>query len=117
MSVTQPNRDWWQSHLSRIEREKISTKAYADREGLSVGALYHWRKVFKSEQSLDVACVSSSKFLSVTTCSMETNSTPSTGRAYCELVLPGGIRLEMASLPSARWLAELSLDLARAGAR
>jgi N-acetylmuramoyl-L-alanine amidase len=34
---------WW-SHLSAIEAEGITTKAYAEREGLSPQALYQWRK-------------------------------------------------------------------------
>jgi hypothetical protein len=28
------NRDWWRAHLQRIEAEGLTTKAYADREGL-----------------------------------------------------------------------------------
>ncbi|MGL1835122.1 IS66 family insertion sequence element accessory protein TnpA, partial [Rhodocyclaceae bacterium SMB388] len=35
---------FWLSHLSAIETEGITTKAYAEREGLSVKALYQWRK-------------------------------------------------------------------------
>ncbi len=35
--------DFWLSHLSAIEAEGISTKAYAEREGLSAQALYQWR--------------------------------------------------------------------------
>ena len=33
-------RAFWLSHLSAIEAEGISTKAYAEREGLSAQALY-----------------------------------------------------------------------------
>ena len=35
---------FWLSHLSAIEAEGITTKAYAEREGLSPQALYQWRK-------------------------------------------------------------------------
>ncbi len=35
---------FWLSHLWRIEAEGITTKAYAEREGLSPQALYQWRK-------------------------------------------------------------------------
>ena len=45
------NRDWWRVHLQRIEAEELTTKAYADREGLDVQSLYYWRKVFRSETS------------------------------------------------------------------
>lgn len=33
---------FWLSHLSAIEAGGISTKAYAEREGLSPQALYQW---------------------------------------------------------------------------
>lgn len=36
--------EFWWSHLSAIEAEGITTKAYAEREGLSPQALYQWRK-------------------------------------------------------------------------
>ena len=36
--------EFWLSHLSAIEAEGISTKAYAEREGLTPQALYQWRK-------------------------------------------------------------------------
>lgn len=36
--------EFWLSHLSAIEAEGITTKAYAQREGLSPQALYQWRK-------------------------------------------------------------------------
>lgn len=36
---------FWMLHLSAIEAEGITTKAYAEREGLSAQALYGWRKV------------------------------------------------------------------------
>lgn len=36
--------EFWLSHLSAIEAEGITTKAYAEREGLSPQALYAWRK-------------------------------------------------------------------------
>jgi len=35
--------DYWSQHLSAIRAEGISTKAYAQREGLSVASLYSWR--------------------------------------------------------------------------
>ncbi|QTQ30901.1 hypothetical protein [Aromatoleum bremense] len=39
--------EYWSRHLAAIETERITTKAYAEREGLSVAALYHlpskWR--------------------------------------------------------------------------
>ena len=45
------NRDWWRARLQRIEAEGLTTKAYADREGLDAQSLYYWRKVFRSETS------------------------------------------------------------------
>jgi transposase len=38
---------YWLRHLAAIEREGLTTKAYADREGLPVSKLYHWRRQMK----------------------------------------------------------------------
>lgn len=35
---------YWARRLSAIKAEGISTKAYAEREGLAVGSLYEWRR-------------------------------------------------------------------------
>lgn len=32
----------WSRHLAAIEAEGITTRAYAEREGLSVASLYGW---------------------------------------------------------------------------
>jgi hypothetical protein len=36
--------EFWRGHLAAIEVEDISTKAYAEREGLDVRKLYEWRR-------------------------------------------------------------------------
>lgn len=38
---------YWLRHVAAIEREGLTTKAYADREGLPVRQLYHWRRQMK----------------------------------------------------------------------
>jgi len=43
------DRGWWRAHLRRIDQEDITTKAYAEREGIACASLYYWRQVFKDE--------------------------------------------------------------------
>lgn len=42
--------EYWAAHLAAIAEEGIETKAYAQRESLSVSALYYWRRRIKVQQ-------------------------------------------------------------------
>lgn len=93
---------YWSGHLAAIEREGITTRAYAAREGLSVGALYQWRRALKSRVLASAAPPSG--FVAVTVPPM----TGGTREAVaCRLRLGGGVTLELTSLPSAGWLASV----------
>ncbi len=116
MSATRSShsRSWWQAHLQRIEQEGIGTKAYAQREGLSARQLYDKRKEFKlraaREQTVSGSVRFGGQFVPV---KVVPEATPASARhgTICTVVLLGGIRMEMASLPDPAWLAALSANL------
>lgn len=95
--------DFWSQHLAAIEREGITAKAYAEREGLSVGALYQWRRELKAHAP---HCAGEG-FVAV-----ELEQPAHTER--CLLRLSGGVVLELSELPGPNWLAALSAALAQA---
>lgn len=98
---------FWLSHLSAIEAEGITTKAYAEREGLSQQALYQWRKRLVAGGRFSRAKLGG--FVPV-------QIEPSmTFRAGCTLVIDAQLRLECAMLPDVDWLAALSAALAERG--
>lgn len=93
---------YWSGHLAAIEREGITTRAYAAREGLSVGALYQWRRALKSRAA--GAVPPGQGFVAVT---VPPVSGITREGVACRLRLGGGVTLELTSLPSAAWLAGL----------
>lgn len=94
------DKQFWAGHVAAIEREGISASAYARREGVSVAAIYYWQHKLRSA----AAGVSKPARSFVQLCVAE--SGPRSQQA-CTLVLASGMRLEMASLPSPEWLADL----------
>lgn len=99
--------EFWWSHLSAIEAEGITTKAYAEREGLSPQALYQWRKrlVAGGRRS----CAKLGGFVPI-------QIEPSmAAHAGCTVVIDTGLRLECATLPAVDWLAALSAALRERG--
>ena len=93
-------REFWSRHLAAIKREGITTKAYAEREGLSVGSLYQWRHELKGHAP---HCAGGG-FVAV-----ELDLPSRTER--CVLRLSGGAALELEALPGPAWLAALSAAL------
>lgn len=96
---------YWSDHLAQIATEGISTKAYAEREGLTPSSLYYWRKRLKAgttkEGQRSSAAASGRRFVAV---QIADNSDP---RVPCSLSVAGGVRLELAALPAPEWLAAL----------
>ena len=108
-----PGQAWWQSHLDAIVREGIDTTAYAKREGLAVSNLYYWRRRLKLQnagQSMRATTPldrpAERLFVPVAI-----GDTP-VQTSRCLLILASGVRLELPSLPSPQWLAQVSQALA-----
>ena len=96
--------DFWARHLSAIDAEGVTTKAYAEREGLAVAALYKWRRRLKAGRRPNRASAVSSGFVPVT---IQTSQAAAAERACC-VRIGEDLRLELAQLPSAEWLAALA---------
>jgi hypothetical protein len=90
----------WAGHLAAIEAEGISTKAYAEREGVSAAALYWWRRRLKARQATGVRPVRSGGFVPV--------QVREIGEPMpCRMVIGAGATLELSRLPSPQWIAAL----------
>jgi len=97
------DRGWWRAHLRRIDREDITTKAYAEREGIACASLYYWRRVFKDEMQAG----EQPRFVPVQLVpGADGGRTTAPGVAY-SLELGPGLRLQMNELPNPRWLAAI----------
>lgn len=96
------NMDFWTEHVTAAKREGGSTRAYAKRHGLSVAALYYWQRKLKSATPAEPVKVSKFVALRVADTGVTQRS------SACTLVMPSGMRLEMAALPSPQWLAALA---------
>ena len=94
---------YWESHVAALNREAIPVNAYARQHGLSVSALYYWRRKLKlaREQAADTSPVG--KFIA-----LRVDDGASAPRAVgCTRVLGAGVRLEMPALPAPEWLVAL----------
>ena len=99
--------EYWAQHLTAIEREGIATKAYPEREGLSVASLYAWRRELRTRSI--PAPVTQKRFVAVEV--EEAARLP----APCRLRLGGGVEFELSALPALEWLADLHVALTRRG--
>jgi transposase len=105
--------EYWAGHLAAIEQEGLSTKAYAEREGLSRAALYHWRKVLKARSCLKPEKTGAgTEFVAVTLAQAPGPAVAAPAQS-CVLRLPGAIVLELVSVPEPAWLIALSEGLSR----
>jgi len=102
---------YWSNHLSAIAAEGMQTKSYAKREGLSVSALYYWRKRLSAENPLQARALSAAPRPSRQFVPVEISE--ANERVPCSLILAPGVRLELAQLPSAQWLAALGAAVSR----
>ena len=105
--------EYWAGHLAAIEQEGLSTKAYAEREGLSKAALYYWRKVLKARSHLNQEKTGSgTAFVAVQL--TETGGSGRSAPAPSSVVrLPGSVVLELVSVPDPAWLAMLCQTFCR----
>ena len=47
---TRKDEAYWRKHLTAIEREGLTTKAYGEREGIAVSSLYFWRQRIRRQE-------------------------------------------------------------------
>mgnify|MGYP003385319195 CR=1 FL=1 len=86
----------WIADVSATKFETISASEYARRHGLSVAALYYWRR--KLKPNVGAGRVGwESKFIALRVAAPCPCS--------CTLVTPFGLHLEMSTLPAPGWLA------------
>ena len=103
---------FWLEHVAAINRETISTNAYAERHGIAVKRLYYWqRKLRATAAATPVRKSQPKKFLALRV----SEPVAAQGSPSCTLVLESGMRLEMSALPAPAWLA--ALGRAAQGAR
>lgn len=100
--------EYWSGHLAAIEAEKITTKAYAEREGLAVGSLYEWRRRLNGGRPTPPQRQRGRGFVPV---QIRRTSEP----MHCTLTIGAGVTLELPQLPSPDWLAALSAALVQRG--
>jgi len=98
---------YWTAHLAAIEREGITTRAYAAREGLSVAALYWWRRELKERTRVQAAM--GVGFVAVTVPAVA-NAEAGHSTA-CRLRISEGVTLELSAVPTAQWVAALCAAL------
>ena len=94
---------FWQRHARAAERGTASTIAYAKRHGLAVSTLYYWRAKLKAATPKVEVTGPAAKFVALRV----VDGAHMPRENQCILILPAGIRLEMAALPAPEWLAAL----------
>ena len=102
----------WEQHASAARQQKVSTKTYANKHGLSPSTLYYWQR--KLQTTANVRGVArqispsnqTGKFVSLRVA----DACPVSAQrpSHCALILAPGIRLEMSALPDPQWLAALA---------
>jgi hypothetical protein len=86
---------FWQAHVDKIERDGLVASEYAKQQGLSVTALYYWRRKLKP-------ATPAGAFLT-----MQVTPAVEAIPPCCTLIV-GEVRLEMAMPPTPAWLAALA---------
>jgi len=99
--------EFWSRHLVAIEMEGVTTKVYAEREGLSVAALYQWRRRLKAGGQPSSAMATGRGFVPVTV------QARSDCAGCCSVRSGEGVRLKLTQLPSPEWLAALAAAVVR----
>lgn len=103
-------KEFWSGHLAAIDAEAITTKAYAEREGLARSALFYWRKRLKAESEAAKTRATSNPSARLFVPVRVSEAEPS---VRCCLMLAPGVRLELAQLPTPEWLAALGAAILR----
>ncbi|CAN7664074.1 cobyrinic acid ac-diamide synthase [Caballeronia sp. LjRoot34] len=104
--------EFWAPHVAAIEQESVATAVYAKRHGLALHSLYYWRQKIKTAGAQTSGSPERSSAFVALTVSEPVLAQPS---GSCTVVLGADVRVELAALPSAEWLA--ALGRAMQGAR
>jgi hypothetical protein len=101
--------EFWMGHLAAVALDGGSVKAYARRHGISADALYYWRNKDKAKPA--VSSVRPSVQFVALQVAPRPDGMSASGLApgACTLLFGAGMRLEMAVMPSAEWVARLAL--------
>ena len=100
---------YWSKHIAAIKSQGITTSAYAKQHDLALATLYYWQRKLQANTSAGTivepmtAARRPSKFIALSVGDPIDHVTRS--QTPCTLVLSGGMRLEMATLPDPQWLA------------
>jgi len=102
----------WEQHVACARQQKVSTKTYANKHGLSPSTFYYWQR--KLQATANVRGVASQispsnhsgKFVALRVA----DAAPFSAQrpSHCALILAPGVRLEMSALPDPQWLAALA---------
>jgi transposase-like protein len=105
----------WASHVAAIRAQGISPIAYAKQHGLVQSTLYRWLQKLQATSSNGpraralAPSPAPAKFIALRLSEPEHRvSSPSSVPTHCTLTLPSGVRLEMPTLPTPQWLADLA---------
>jgi transposase-like protein len=119
---------YWSQHIAAAKFEGLSVGAYAKKNGLGASTLYRWQQRLSSANGESAKGLSKpqltaaatpvpGKFIALRVLSndrvtvIKSNVTASQTRAQvnaCTVKLPGGIDLQMDTLPEPLWLVALS---------
>jgi hypothetical protein len=96
--------EFWAPHIEAMERESVTTKAYAERHGLALHSLYYWRQKIKAAaepkaEAGDRSCA----FVALRVEESVAIQRPS----GCTLTLGDDVRVEFSTMPGPEWLAAL----------
>ena len=107
----------WAKHVEAIKAQGISAASYAQKHALARSTLYRWQSKLRraapenSNAKATTATTQPGKFVAVrireTPRQIAAPAPVTPTEAPCTLVLPGNIRLELTTLPTPQWLAEL----------
>ena len=104
--------EFWLAHVKAASLGAIPVSEYAKQHGLAVKSLYYWRRKlgvpnYLSQRADNPAKpMPSGKFVAL----QVTTPRP----VNYALAWPSGLRLEMSSLPSTEWLADLAREVQQA---
>ena len=93
--------DFWAVHVAAISRQATTVSAYAKRHGISASTLYYWQRKLAEVVEPVASTRVGSKFMELRV--TERSNEPFSNA--CVLIMPLGLRLEMATLPTPEWLA------------